>query len=208
LQDSFEELTATAIPKARDLSGVWYNVVSEMEDNTKDYKEHTKEVLSEGKDSVVNVWKDMAESIRAKWINELSEALQGAKSFKDALKGVWGTIKSQFFDLVAKMITKWTLGFVANILSGGKNLFSGISNIFSDIGKMLTGSKSGSGSGGLFGGLSSSFLGGISKMAGPIGIGLLAAKFLDLKKIGESVSDALSKAIGAVSLESEMLSAV
>jgi len=28
LQDSFEELTATAIPKARDLSGVWYNVVS------------------------------------------------------------------------------------------------------------------------------------------------------------------------------------
>jgi len=35
-------------------------------------------------------------------------------------------------------------------------------------------------------------------LAGPVGIGLLAAKFLDLKKIGESVSNTLSKALGAV----------
>jgi len=117
-------LSETAIPAARDMSDVLGQAISDMEEDTKGFKESTKKNIKTDRDSVVNMWKDMAESIRSKWINELSEALQGAKSFKDALKGVWGTIKTQFFDLVAKMVTKWTLGFVANIFFLGFQEFS------------------------------------------------------------------------------------
>jgi hypothetical protein len=155
---------------------------------------NTKETTKETK----SLWSDMTDGIKTKWITEFSAILQHSKTWKEGLNSVWGSIKGQFFDMVASMITKWTLGLVSNVLSGGQSILSGITSVFGDIGKAATGAESGTGSGGLFGGLSGSFLGSVAKIAGPIGIGLLVSKFVDLKAVGKAVSDTLCTAIETV----------
>jgi len=128
----------------------------------------------------------------------LKDMLSGAKSFKDVVGGIWGTIKEQFFTLVAQLISKWTLGFIGQIVTGSGGLLNSVKSVFGGIGNLLTGSEGGGGSGGLFGNIGGSFLGTIGKIAGPLGIGLLAAKFLDLKQIGKAASETISSALEAV----------
>ncbi|MBU2177655.1 MAG: hypothetical protein KJ556_21395 [Gammaproteobacteria bacterium] len=157
-------------------------------------KENTKRTVKETKD----FWSEMTDGIKTKWISEFSAVLQHSKTWKEGLSSVWGTIKGQFFDMVASMITKWTIGLVGNVLSGGKSILSGITSVFGGIGKAATGAEAGTGAGGLFGGLSGSFLGSVAKIAGPIGIGLLISKFVDFKKVGEAVTGALCTAIETI----------
>jgi len=140
----------------------------------------------------------VSQRIKDAWTMGLKDMLSGAKSFKDVMGGIWGTIKEQFFTLVAQLVSKWTLGLIGGIVSGSGGLLNSVKGAFSGIGNLLTGSGSGTGSGGLFGNIGGSFLGTISKMAGPIGLGLLAAKFLDLKQIGKAASEAISSALEAV----------
>ena len=175
--------------------------VKELDDSLPTLKtdfETTSDGIVEDTKKVKNEWLQMSERIRDKWTTELGQMLSGAKSWREGISSIWKTIRQQFFDVIAQMITKWTLSFVAKILSGGKNVLSGITGVFKGIGSALTGASSGAGTGGIIGKLGGSFLGTISSMAGPIGIGLLAAKFLDLKAIGKSVSGVLTSAFDAV----------
>jgi TP901 family phage tail tape measure protein len=103
---------------------------------------------------------DAVSGIKEEFISTFSEMLQGTVSFKEGLKGIWESIKKSFFDLVAQMAVKWAVGLV-----------------------------SGSGTGGLFGSISGSFLGNIGKMVGPVGIGLLAAKLIGFENIKKTVQD-------------------
>jgi hypothetical protein len=112
--------------------------------------------------------------------------LQGTKSFKDVAKGVWDTVKQQFFDLVAQMISKWTIGFVGKILGAGGGLLDSIMSPFKKAAGALTGAESGAGEGGIFGKQAGSFLGGIGKMVGPLGIGLLVGKMIGFENIAKT----------------------
>ena len=52
--------------------------------------------------------------------------LSGAESFRDGLSAIWGEIKQQFFDVIAKMITEWTFNFANKVLGSVKNIGSEI----------------------------------------------------------------------------------
>lgn len=145
-----------------------------------------------------SVFTEVSQRIKDQWTTGLAGMLEGSRSFKDVMGGIWGTIKKQFFTLVAQMITKWTIGLIGGILTGSGGLLDGVKSIFGGIGNALTGSAEGAGTGGLFGNMGGSFLSSIAKMAGPIGIGLLVAKFVDLKKVGEAVTGTLVSAFEAV----------
>jgi len=145
-----------------------------------------------------SIWDQMTDGIKTKWTSEISEILKGTKSFEDGFKGMCEAVKNIFFDLIAEMIAKWIVGFVGKILEGGGGLLDGLKGVFGSIGKIFSGSEDGSGSGGVAGNMASSFLGSIGKIAGPLGLGLLLAKFVDLKAVGEAVTGALTTAIGAV----------
>jgi len=186
------------VPAARDMSDVLDKAVDNMIDSTEDYRTAHEKKIKTDSNSVKKIWDDVSERIKDKWTTELGQMLAGAKSWKDGLSSIWSTIKQQFFDLVAQMITRWTLGLVKNLLEGGKSLFDGLKGVFGGIGKIFSGTEDGSGSGGLAGNMAGSFLSSIGSIAGPIGIGLLISKFVDLKAVGAAVTDALKTAIGAV----------
>tara|TARA_Y100000310_G_C20697865_1_gene827027 strand:- start:378 stop:2780 length:2403 start_codon:yes stop_codon:yes gene_type:complete len=201
LADDLDQMVYNeALPASRDLSDAWALASGDMRSENYKLKEDTKDNLEDDSDSVLNEFLNVSERIKDSWIQELSSMLQKSKSLKDGLKSVWGTIKTQFFDLVAKMITKWTLGFITKALGGQGvgGLLRGITSGFGSIGKLLTGKKEGTGEKGTIGNITGSFLGGIGKMVGIAGIGLLVTKYLNLKQIGQSVSDALSAGFEAV----------
>ncbi|MHA1289567.1 MAG: OmpH family outer membrane protein, partial [Candidatus Thorarchaeota archaeon] len=137
-----------------------------------------------------NTFTQVSQRIKDAWTWGLKDMLSGAKSFKDVMKGIWGTIKEQFFTLVAQLVSKWTLGFIGQIVTGSGGLLNSVKSVFGGIGKLLTGAEGGGGGGGLFGNIGGSFLGTIGKMAGPLGIGLLVGKMIGFKNISKTVQDA------------------
>lgn len=191
LKDELDTMVyATGIPAARDLSDVWSLAVNEMEEDTKGYKKSTKKYLKEDSDSVHSVWNDVADGIRTKWTNEISQMLQGAKSFEDGFKGMCNAVKTIFFDLVADMIAKWMVGFIGDFLDSLKKTADTVVEEVSDATDAASGAVEDMGGG---------FLDTFKSIAGPIGIGLLISKFVDLKKVGEAVTKTLVSAFEAVS---------
>jgi len=68
----------------------------------------------------------VSQRIKDTWTKELGEMLSGAESFRDGLSAIWGEIKQQFFDVIAKMITEWTFNFANKVLASVKNIGSEI----------------------------------------------------------------------------------
>jgi len=67
-------------------------------------------------ESVKSKWSEVADGIRTKWATEISNMLQGVRSFKDMLSGLWNAIKTEFFDMVGEMISKWIFDFLRDAL--------------------------------------------------------------------------------------------
>jgi len=138
----------TAIPAARDLSGALAAAPGEVSKNTQTA------IIEVGKsaNSMTEIFGQVSERIRDKWTTELGSMLSGATSFKDGLNSVWGTVKQQFFDLIAQMITKYTLKFVGGILSGAADAASGLlGSIGGALGSIFGGGGDGEGGGGIGG---------------------------------------------------------
>ena len=83
--------------------------------------ETTKEVSS--------AWTDVSQRIKDRWTTALSDMLQGAKTFEEGLAAMWEAVKIQFFDMVAKMITEWTMGFISKLLTSSKTAEAAIGGI-------------------------------------------------------------------------------
>lgn len=84
-------------------------------------------------------WTEVSERIRDRWTTTLSDILQGTTSLKDGLGAIWGTIKQQFFDMVAQMITKFSFGLIKEMISGVKGAASSIGSTMGNIGKAISG---------------------------------------------------------------------
>ena len=123
VQDAIEDgFVKTAIPAANDFSDVLGQVPDKFESLAIKAKKH----LKESKDSVENVFISVSQRIKDTWTKELGEMLSGAKSFKEGLSAIWNEIKRQFFDVIAKMITEWTVNFANKVLASVKNIGSEI----------------------------------------------------------------------------------
>jgi len=204
-REEIEELSShtvdTAIPAARDLSDVVGQAASDMADGAGEFVQAAKTKVSEG----ISFLETFSERIRDSFATNLASMLGKATTLKEGLAAVWGTAKEQFFTFIAQLVSKWVFGFVAKALSSVGGIGSKIASAFAPAGNALTGAAAGTGSGGLFGNL----LGGIGKLAGPLGIGLLAVKLIGMENIANTVkgvwnaaSDSIInsiKAIGKVS---------
>ena len=173
------EIDTTAIPAARDFSDVVGQAVTDIEEDATGFVRTFPTKISEG----ISFLTTFSERIRDQFATNLASMLSGAKSFKDVLGAVWGSAKEQFFTFVAQMVTKWLFGFVAKVVGGLGGLGSKIAGAFGGAGTALTGAATGAGTGGLFGNI----LGGIGKLAGPLGIGLLIGKMIGFENIANTV---------------------
>ena len=111
------EITTTAIPAARDMSGVWEQAVSEMEDNTEGFvRDGVKPKFAE----IDTAAKALTDGLKTKWASAFGEMLRGQGVFKIDLKGIWDGIYGQFTDILGSMFS--------DFLTGGKNAFAGLAN--------------------------------------------------------------------------------
>ena len=69
---------------------------------------------------VKSAWSDMADGLQTKWASSFGDILRGTTTFKDALKGMWGSIKDQFFDMIGQMVAKWTFSLITDLASATK----------------------------------------------------------------------------------------
>lgn len=173
------EISNTAIPAARDFSDVVGQAVTDIEDDATGFVRTFPTKISEG----ISFLSTFSERIRDQFTTNLASMLSGAKNLKEGLGAVWGSAKEQFFTFVAQMVSKWLFGFVAKIIGGLGGLGNKIAGAFGGAGKALTGAAAGTGTGGLFGNI----LGGIGKIAGPLGIGLLVGKMIGFENIANTV---------------------
>jgi len=90
-------------------------------------------------EKVESAWSDMSQRIKDRWTTALSDVLAGTSTLKEGLLAVWGTIKQQFFDMTAKMITEWTFSLIKNMVSsaasGGKKITETLGSSVAEMGK-------------------------------------------------------------------------
>ena len=114
------------------------------------------------------LWDQMADGMQTKWATTAGQIISGATSLKSGLKGIWGSMKQQFADVLGSMVAKFTTDFLGGILS------SITGSAGSSIGGALAGLFGGGGGGGAGGGG-----GGIGGLIGGVGgaspWGMLAA---------------------------------
>jgi len=186
------------VPKARNFGDIAADMMPPATKSVGEFKDTVYEEIPKTESKFTEV----SQRIKDAWTMGLKDMLSGARSFSDVVGSIWGTLKEQFFTLVAQLVSKWTLGFIGQIVTGSGGLLNSVKSVFGGIGKLLTGAEGGGGGGGLFGNIGGSFLGTISKMAGPLGIGLLVGKMIGFKNISKTVQDAWKAAsevvIGAI----------
>jgi TP901 family phage tail tape measure protein len=170
-------IAETAVPAARDLSNALAEAPGEVSQNTQTAIIE----VGKGASDITELFGQVSERIRDKWTTELGAMLSGATSFKDGMSSIWTTMKQQFFDLLAQMLTKFTLSFVSGILSGaakaGQGIIGSIGGAISGIlgGGGQAGAGGTGGIGGLLGGLGgSSPVGAIAMGVGGLLGGLLS----------------------------------
>jgi len=110
---------------------------------------------------VKNKWVEMSERIRDAWTMELGAMLSGSKSFKDALASIWDTMKNQFFDVIAQMISKWTFDFIGNLVGSAKKGFGTVVDSVKNLGKGITDTIKGFSAGGIAQGVISGAVSGL-----------------------------------------------
>jgi len=174
------------VPKARNFGDIAADMMPPATAGVTEFKDTVFQELPKTESKFTQV----SQRIKDAWTMGLKDMLSGARSFSDVMSSIWGTIKEQFFTLVAQLVSKWTLGLIGGIVSGSGGLLDSVKSVFGGIGKLLTGAEGGGGGGGLFGSIGGSFLGTIGKMAGPLGIGLLIGKMIGFKNISKTVQDA------------------
>lgn len=163
-------------PKARDMGDLMGEMYTPGVEGAKELERQTFETTK----NVPSMWATASQRMKDKWTTELGDMLSGAKSLGDGLDAVWGTIKGQFFDMAAQMLSKFTFDLVGGILGEGKGLISGIGDMFKGAAGEATGAM---------GGAETSILGNFTKMAGPLGIGLMVAQMIGFENISKTVTD-------------------
>jgi len=189
------------VPKARNFGDIAADMMPPATKSVGEFKDTVYEEIPKTE----SVFTQVSQRIKDAWTWGLKDMLSGAKSFKDVMKGIWGTVKEQFFTIIAQMISKWTIGFIDKIISGGEGLLGNIKSIFSGVGDFISGifskstdaasgaaqaaSDAASGVADAAKGMSKGFLSNIASIAGPVGIGLLVGKMIGFKNIAKTVQD-------------------
>jgi len=138
-------IAETTVPKARDLSDVYGLAVDTMSGKTETFVASAKS----GTQEVLFKWSDMTDGLKTKWSTTISDILTGATSFKDGVKGALEAVKTQFFDIVGQLASKFMTGFIEKGLSGiGKLAGSLVDDIGGALSSIFSG---GSGGGGIAG---------------------------------------------------------
>jgi len=163
-------------PKARDMGDLMGEMYTPGVEGAKELEIQTFKTTT----NVPSMWATASQLMKDKWTTELGDMLSGAKSLGDGLDAVWGTIKGQFFDMAAQMLSKFTFDLVGGILGEGEGLISGIGAMFKGGAGEATGAMAGA---------ETSVLGNFAKMAGPLGIGLMVAQMIGFENISKTVTD-------------------
>lgn len=97
------------LPAARDLTGVLEGAgvaMSKLPDAAQPAVEETS-----------NLFDGLMNDIATGFGNTIQSWLEGATTFKDFMKGMWGDIKSAFFRVVGEMVAKWVVGLVQPLVT-------------------------------------------------------------------------------------------
>ena len=107
----------TAIPAARDFGTA---IEDAMDGSISKTQEFAGAVETET-ENVKTQWDEMADGLQTKWASSFGDILRGTATFKDALNGIWGSIKDQFFDMVGQMVAKWTFALITDLAGAAKS---------------------------------------------------------------------------------------
>lgn len=144
------------VPKARDMTAVMDDIFPKVISDTEEFERESFETAT----ATESKWSEVTDGIKTKWTTEFSAMLLGTQNFAGLLEGVWGTIKTQFADMVSAMVTKWIFGFIEKLVSSAAE---GATSIASSLGKALGGGEGADIAGGL-----TSITGAVSSVVNPI----------------------------------------
>jgi len=162
------------VPAAHDYGSALADMMGPAIEGTQELESQTFSTTQK----VPSMWATASQLMKDKWTTELGDMLSGAKSLGDGLDAIWGTVKDQFFDMAAQMLSKFTFDLIGGILSKGPDLIGGIGSMFS--------SAAGAGTTAMAG-AETSVLGNFATMAGPLGIGLMAVQLIGMENISKTV---------------------
>jgi len=124
LKDGFLE---TAIPGARNFKDIIEKVPESLENLSYETEETTQ--------SIKNYFDGLYNDIATGWANTIQSWLEGTKTFKEFLSGLWEDIKKSFFRVIGEMVAEWSVNFIKNLISGAT---SAASSITSSLGSSIT----------------------------------------------------------------------
>lgn len=163
-------ITTTAIPAARDLSGVYDNAVGEMETRTGDFTVKVEEEVEKQS----GYWTGLFDSVSLDLRSNLTDWVAGNQSLSDAISNIWGNLKDRLAGIFVDIVLSWGSKLATPLLDGAASLVSGILDSFGGLSSGISGVFQGiaSGAGGMWtaiGAAAGTFLGSLLGGGGAAG---------------------------------------
>lgn len=136
-QDTLKGFYETAVPAARDMSGVYAEALGEME-------EETERVFGEGgpvrktMGEHKTAWGTYTDGLQTKWATAFSDMIEMPSWMRDEIAPIFQTIYDQFADMVGSMISKWLTGFITEFVSSTKGAAETVVGTVKDVATAAT----------------------------------------------------------------------
>ena len=139
VEELSSSITQTAIPAARDMSGVFAQATGEI----KSEAFGGAEAIKTNYNTIPPIMTTITSAVQGAWDGLFNKLKDGTLTFKSAWQTVWGGIKDTFFGVLQDMLTKWTTSFltglVKNAASAGSSITKTLGSSISGLGKTLGG---------------------------------------------------------------------
>ena len=106
-------ITTTAMPAARDMSGVLDKAVGEMESRIPDVTTAIETEVT----NISTTWDNLTTNMGNAFGNFTTSILTKGSDLGDALAGLWNDILNSFRSMTSNMVSEWATGFLKKIIS-------------------------------------------------------------------------------------------
>ena len=101
---SFEAITNTALPAARDFNDLLPVIGTNFGDLAEDGETSAKDIAS--------AWGTMTDGLKTKWASAIGDVILKGGDLRDFLGGMWGALKGQIADMIGAMVVDFVAGML------------------------------------------------------------------------------------------------